>query len=195
MILIVGLGNPGSKYANNRHNVGQLFIDYLASLESLRVGEFITDKFSNSQLAKFEINDNELILAKPLTFMNNSGIAVGKLVSRFTNSLNSQTRKIDNLIIIHDDLDIPLGKFHIQFASGPLLHNGLESIEQHLKTNEFWRLRIGVDARTPDKKIPGEKYSLQNFLPEEKKLLETEIFPKIFSQLKIDLKNQFKVLI
>lgn len=197
MILIIGLGNPGSKYQNNRHNVGQLFIDYLASLESSRVGEFKNDKFSNSQLAKLEINNDEIIFAKPTTFMNNSGIAVGKLVSKLkiTNSPNSQTRKINNLIIIHDDLDIPLGKFHIQFASGPLLHNGLESVEQHLKTKDFWRVRIGVDNRLPDKRIAGEKYSLQNFLSEEKKRLETEIFPKIFEQLKLHLKNELKVLI
>jgi len=194
MILIVGLGNPGKKYLNNRHNVGQLFIDYLASLESLRVSEFKTDKFSNSQLAKITINNDELILVKPLTFMNNSGIAVGKLVSRFIkNSPNSQTRQINNLIIIHDDLDIPLGKFHIQFASGPQLHNGLESIEQHLKTKDFYRIRIGVDNRLVDKKIPGEKYALQNFLTEEKQLLESEIFPKVFAQLQLHLKNQFKV--
>ena len=185
MILIVGLGNPGKKYENNRHNVGFLFIDYLASLESFQVNEFEKDKFSNSLLAKLKIDNNELILAKPQAFMNNSGIAVGKLVSKLA---NSQTRKINNLLIVHDDLDIPLGKFHIQFGVGPQLHNGLESIENHLKTKDFYRIRIGVDARKPEQKIPGETYALQNFLPDEKKLLETEIFPKIFSQLKLNFR-------
>jgi len=202
MMLIIGLGNPGKKYINNRHNVGYMFVDYLVSLESLRVNEFENDKFSNSQLAKLVINNNELILAKPLTFMNNSGIAVGKLVSKLINSPNSQTRQINNLLIIHDDLDIPLGKFHIQFGVGPQLHNGLESIEQHLKTKDFWRIRIGVDNRQPKKTylshgrdidnkqkwIDGETYTLQNFLSQEKKLLESEIFPKIFSQLKLNFK-------
>lgn len=168
MILIVGLGNPGSKYVNNRHNVGHLFINYLAGLESLRV--------------------NELKLIKTNCYMNESG----KFVSKLANSQNSQ---IKNLIIVHDDLDIPLGKFHIQFASGPLLHNGLESVEKHLKTKNFWRLRIGVDARTYDRRIPGEAYALQNFLPEEKKLLETEIFSKILEQLKLHLKNEFKIIL
>ena len=128
--------------------------------------------------------------------MNLSGIFVNKLIR------NSKS-EINNLIIIHDDLDIPLGKFHIQFASGPQLHNGLESVEQHLKTKDFWRVRIGVDNRPLDKRtspeqrrrIPGETYALQNFLPEEKKVLETEIFPKIFIQLKLHLKNQFKIII
>ncbi len=213
MILIIGLGNPGVKYQNNRHNVGQLFIDYLTSLEGLRIKEFKSDKFSNSQLAKLVINNNELIFAKPQTFMNNSGIAVGKLVSKLKliNSPNSQTRQINNLIIVHDDLDIPLSKFHIQFGVGPQLHNGLESIEQHLKTKGFYRVRIGVDNRQQAEKtslesldfsrdklrrrIPGETYALQNFLSDEKKLLKSDIFPKIFAQFKLQLKNKFNILV
>jgi PTH1 family peptidyl-tRNA hydrolase len=170
MLLIVGLGNPGTKYQNNRHNVGHLFVDY------------IVQKFKG-------LNVPRLKIVKTDCYMNVSGIFVKKQLS------NLQTFEPSNLIIVHDDLDIPLGKFHIQFASGPQLHNGLESVEQHLKTKDFWRVRIGVDNRLPDKRIPGEKYSLQNFLPEEKKLLETEIFPKIFSQLKLHLKNEFKIII
>jgi PTH1 family peptidyl-tRNA hydrolase len=171
MLLIVGLGNPGTKYQNNRHNVGHLFVDY------------IVQKFKG-------LNVPRLKIVKTDCYMNVSGVFVKKLVS----SYSLQTTPYP-LIVIHDDLDIPLGKFHIQFASGPQLHNGLESVEQHLKTKDFWRVRIGVDNRLPDKRIPGEKYSLQNFLPEEKKLLETEIFPKIFSQLKLHLKNEFKIII
>lgn len=169
MILIIGLGNPGLKYQNNRHNVGHMFVDYMVN------------ELTGSRV-------DELRIMKTDCFMNESG----KFVSKLANSRNSQ---ISNLIIVHDDLDIPLGKFHIQFASGPLLHNGLESVEQHLKTKDFWRVRIGVDNRPINKRIPGETYALQNFLPEEKKLLETEIFPKIFTQLKLHLKNQFKILV
>jgi PTH1 family peptidyl-tRNA hydrolase len=161
MFLLVGLGNPGVKYRNNRHNVGHLFVDYMVNeLTSLRVNEFK--------------------LVKTDCFMNQSGIFVKKLVSKFAirNSL------INNLIIIHDDLDIPLGKFHLQLGVGPQLHNGLESIEQHLRTKDFWRVRIGVDARKPATWVDGESYVLQNFLPEEEKLLQAETFPKILSQLK-----------
>jgi len=161
MILIVGLGNPGKKYQNNRHNVGYMFVNYLNE--------------------KIKIKNEELKIAKTDCFMNVSGIFVNKLIR------NSKS-EIKNLIIIHDDLDIPLGKFHIQFASGPQLHNGLESIEQHLKTKDFWRVRIGVDNRPLDRRIPGETYALQNFLSDEIKLLETEIFPKIFAQMKLDFK-------
>lgn len=134
--------------------------------------------------------------------MNISGIFVKKLTNHYSLIPN-------RLIVLHDDLDIPLGKFHIQFASGPQLHNGLTSVEQHLKTKDFWRVRIGADNRRPknylsrtydqdnnkQKWVEGEKYSLQNFLSEEKKILETEIFPKIFEQLKLYLKNQFKIII
>lgn len=177
MILIVGLGNPGIKYANNRHNVGHLFVNY------------IVNELKGSRA-------NELKIVKTDCFMNLSGIFVKKIIEKFK-------MKNEKLIIVHDDLDIPFGKFHLQFSSGPLLHNGLESIEQHLKTKDFWRLRIGVDNRTltnetrPERsrRIPGETYSLQNFLPDEKKLLETDVFPKIFAQLKLDLKNLFKIII
>ena len=113
--------------------------------------------------------------------MNLSGVFVKKISNIYHLTSN-------NLIIVHDDLDIPFGKFHIQFGVGPQLYNGLESIEQHLKTQDFFRIRIGVDARPLDRKIPGETCTLQNFLSQEKKLLETEIFPKIFSQLKLDFK-------
>ena len=140
-------------------------------------------------------NNETIVLAKPLTFMNNSGITISKLIRNLK-------LEIRNLVIIHDDLDIPLGKFHIQFGVGPQLHNGLESIEQHLKTKDFWRVRIGVDNRLPknnyledgrpqDNRSPwieGEKYSLQNFSLDEKTLLETKIFPKIFAQMKLNFK-------
>ena len=103
--------------------------------------------------------------------MNESGIFVKKLKV-----------KPENLYVVHDDLDIPLGKFHIQFGVGPQLHNGLESIEQHLNTKDFWRIRIGVDNRKSP--ADGETYVLNDFTNEEKSLLEEQIFPKILSQLK-----------
>ena len=174
MLIIIGLGNPGPKYQNNRHNVGHMFIDYILKSQKSKV--------------KNQNYNSKIKIMKTDSFMNASGIFVKKLTTTY---LLQPT----NLIVIHDDLDIPLNKFHIQFASGPQLHNGLESVEQHLKTKDFWRVRIGVDNRPAEQRIPGETYALQNFLPEEKKLLETEIFPKIFTQLKLHLKNQFKVII
>jgi len=160
MKMLIGLGNPGKKYANNRHNVGYLFVDYLIT------------QLKNSRI-------NGLKIYKTDCFMNLSGIFVKKLLSNF------RTFKLLNLIVVHDDLDIPFGKFHIQFGVGPQLHNGLESIENHLKTKDFWRIRIGVDNRPG--KVPGETYVLHNFTEEELKNLKEIIFPKIFSQLKLQL--------
>lgn len=199
MILIVGLGNPGKKYQNNRHNVGFQFVDYL--IENLKIlnpksqipnkfqvlnYKFQKDKYLDSEIARLLYDRTRVVLAKPQTFMNNSGLAVKKLATKLFPP-NTYYLTLNSLIIVHDDLDVPLGKFHIQFGVGPQLHNGLESIENHLKTKDFWRVRIGVDNRQ-QKWIDGETYSLQNFLSQEKKLLETEIFPKIFTQLKLNFK-------
>ena len=86
------------------------------------------------------------------------------------------------LFVAHDDLDIPLGKFKIQKGTGPKLHNGLESIENHLKNSDFYRIRIGVENRDPERRIPGEAYVLQNFTSNENAILNTT-FPTIVSRL------------
>lgn len=164
MFIFIGLGNPGTKYQNNRHNVGQMLIDYLA--KNLK---------SQNENIKFFKTD---------CFMNQSGKAVKKIIENCK-------LKIENLIIFHDDLDIPLGKFKIQKGVGPKLHNGIKSIEQELKTKDFWRVRIGVDNRKPENHISGEIYVLQDFLPEEKELLTNEVFPAIKEKInRIFLTNQ-----
>ncbi len=156
MHIIVGLGNPGSKYKNNRHNVGQMFVDYL-----------------KNQSAGWR---TKIKTVKTDVFMNQSGSFVKKIVSDLE-------LRISDLIIAHDDLDIPLGKFKIQKGVGPKLHNGLESIENTLGTKDFWRIRIGVDNRPAENRIDGETYVLQDFTKEEKESLSI-IFLKIKAQLK-----------
>jgi PTH1 family peptidyl-tRNA hydrolase len=156
MFVIIGLGNPGTKYQNNRHNVGQMLIDYLA--KNLK---------SQNENIKFFKTD---------CFMNQSGKAVKKIIEKLD-------LKIENLIILHDDLDIPLGKLKIQKGVGPKLHNGIKSIEQELKTKDFWRVRIGVDNRKPENHISGEIYVLQDFLPQEKELLTNKVFPAIKAKI------------
>jgi PTH1 family peptidyl-tRNA hydrolase len=167
MILLVGLGNPGKKYQNNRHNVGHMFVDFLTNHYSLDTSQFR--------------------LVKTDCFMNESGIF-------FKNTLHVTRFTLQSLIVVHDDLDIPFGKFHIQKGVGPQLHNGLKSIEENLRSKDFWRVRIGVDARLPNRWIDGESYVLQNFLTEEKIRLEKEIFPIILNQLKIFLKTTFSII-
>ncbi|MBI4225727.1 aminoacyl-tRNA hydrolase [Candidatus Roizmanbacteria bacterium] len=174
MHLIVGLGNPGEKYKNNRHNVGFMFVDYMAKLLN---GSIAKKQFNNITIQQY----NNLILAKPLTFMNHSGQAVTKILTDYR-------VPITDLLVVHDDLDIPIGKFKIQKGVGPRLHNGIESIEKSLGTKDFWRLRIGVDNRNPDNWVDGETYVLNDFLLDEKKLLLKQVFPKILKRLKFDLK-------
>lgn len=156
MKFMVGLGNPGGKYKNNRHNVGHMMIDYLKG-HNLKLKTFKTD-----------------------CFMNVSGGFVGQLIKRYKLNVGR------DLVIVHDDLDIPFGKFKIQKGEGPRLHNGLKSIEESLKTKDFWRIRIGVDARTPENWVDGETYVLTDFTDDEKNHLP-ELFTEILTFLKKEL--------
>lgn len=171
MKLFVGLGNPGEIYKDNRHNVGFMFVSYLAQHLKEDAIPFKTDKYMFAEVAK----SNDFIFAKPQTFMNESGKSVAKLVHTFHISTS-------DILVAHDDLDIPFGTFHIQNGRGPLLHNGLESVERSLGTKDFTRIRIGVDNRIPEKRINGEAYVLQNFSPEEISKLD-KVFQEIATQL------------
>jgi len=144
MILIVGLGNPGKKYEKTRHNVGFRVVDELAKQKT-----------------------REFIIAKPQTFMNNSGKAIKAL-------LNFYKTEPENLWVIHDDIDLPLGKFKISKARGSAGHKGVESIIKELKTKDFWRIRIGICPKTGKPK-QVEKLVLQNFTKEEEKTLKEVI--------------------
>lgn len=175
MKLIVGLGNPGEKYKGNRHNVGFMFIDHLAK-DAL----FKHDKYLLSEVCD---TDKEMIFAKPQTYMNKSGDAVAACIKRYS---------IDDvkncLVIVHDDLDIPFGKFKIQMQ-GPKQHNGLTDIQNKLRTMDFLRIRIGVDNRPVENRINGEEYVLQDFSKEEKKLIP-ELFKKIEDRFKAFLQSE-----
>ena len=130
-----------------------------------------------SKIAKIKCNNEEFLLAKPQTYMNNSGSAIQKIAAYF------KINNLLNLFIAHDDLDIPLGKFHIQKKAGPKSHNGISSIEQMLGIQDFWRIRIGVDNRLQEEyRISGESYVLQDFKAQEKETLNN-VFPAIFKQL------------
>lgn len=175
---MIGLGNPGNKYKNNRHNAGQMFVDYLVNsyqlLDVRRKIEFKSDKYLLSQISEILPNNqypitNNLLLAKPIVFMNKSGLAVKKLVQKYLP--NNQYQITNNLIIIHDDLDIPFCKFRIVKGYGPKQHNGIESIENKLQTKDFLRVRIGVDNRSMESRIPGIDYVLQDFDATEKETL------------------------
>lgn len=179
MKLIVGLGNPGDLYSHNRHNVGQMFIDVLNRELEKKFNKSVRTMSPRSQLKFLQ---SEIIqhlkfgiVAKTKIFMNDSGLAVGKLVNRFN-------IKTDNLYIVHDDLDIPIGEYKIQRAKGPKGHNGVNSVETVLGKDDFWRVRIGVENRDSDSKIPGEAYVLQDFTDMEEKKLSS-VFEKIIADL------------
>lgn len=193
MKLLVGLGNPGDTYKLNRHNVGFMFINYLLVMVNLKreaanvlsqMAVFKHDKYLLSDIARFQNSSpkfQELILAKPQTYMNKSGEAVKKIITSY------KLKASQVLIVIHDDLDIPFGKFKIQ-TQGPKAHNGLTDIQNKLSSMEFLRVRIGVDNRTAENRMNGEEYVLQNFTSEEQALLP-ELFKKIEVRLEAYLQT------
>ncbi|PIS14750.1 aminoacyl-tRNA hydrolase [Candidatus Shapirobacteria bacterium CG09_land_8_20_14_0_10_39_12] len=151
MILIVGLGNPGEKYENTRHNIGFMVVDHFLK-KMTSVGESIWEKELkfNCFLAKA---GKEVFMAKPNSFMNASGKVVQKLLNFYKISPFA-------LYVVHDDLDLPLGKIKISYGRGSAGHKGVESIIEQIKSNNFVRLRVGIGS---DKKIDEEKYVISDF--------------------------------
>ncbi len=189
MRICVGLGNPGVKYEKNRHNVGFMFLDFLlneyVTHNRLHEAQFSPDSYLKAHVAKIRTNNEEWILLKPQTYMNKSGESVRLTIKKYFPI--DQRPATNELIVVHDDLDIPFGKCKVQLQ-GPKLHNGVESIENHLHTTDFLRIRVGVDNRLPENRIPGETYVLQNFSDEETKALEN-IFPQVLTRFEAYLQS------
>lgn len=150
MKVIVGLGNIGDKYIKNRHNAGFVTIDKLA--ENLDRNDWTKINRFHSMIIK----EANFILAKPITYMNKSGLAVKNIITHY--KINTS-----NMWVIHDDLDIKLGEYKIQKGKGPREHKGLISIYDSIGKKDFWHVRVGVDNRSADERMPGEAYVLQNF--------------------------------
>jgi len=155
MWLVVGLGNPGSKYARNRHNVGFMVVDELAR----RHGGSWRSKFS-ARLADVRIDDHRVGLLKPETWMNESGRAVQAAAAFYK-------LEPDAILVVHDEGDLDLGRLQARKGGGFAGHNGLRSIAQHLKTPEFMRLRIGVGRPGRGDPRPLADYVLSNFEPHD----------------------------
>lgn len=151
MKLVVGLGNPGKEYENTRHNTGRILVSMIEK----------------------KLEDSKIKFLTPDNFMNNSGKAVAPLIK--------SKKDLENLVVIYDDIDLPLGKMKISFNRSSGGHNGLGSIIKALKSEEFLRIRIGISPATPTgklKKPSGEKAVL-NFLLGEFKKPELEIIKKL----------------
>lgn len=132
MYAIIALGNPGSQYAKTRHNAGWIVVDNMFSDI-----DFHENKYAFAELATAEIGDDTFQIAKPTTFMNESGKTADYFISK-------EGILPEQLIVMYDDLDLPLGKFKISFDRGNGGHNGIKSIEEHLGSREFIRIRIGI---------------------------------------------------
>ena len=178
MKLIVGLGNPGKEYEKTRHNIGFIIVD--AILNKYKFPTFKEEKKFKAEISSYEIENEKIILAKPTTFMNLSGLAV-KEISKFY--------KIDksNIFIIQDDKDMDFLKTRIKnVASGDGGHNGIKSIIQELGTKELNRFKIGIGNELLER-MPTDKFVLGTFSKDELKKIETqkeEIIKKIIEEIK-----------
>jgi len=152
--LVVGLGNPGKEYENTRHNVGFSILDiYNSDLP-------YSEKF-NGLIASLFINNEKILFFKPLTYMNNSGEAIIKVVNYYNIS-------IEDILIIRDDLDLPTGYYKIKYDSSSGGHNGIKSIINHLGSQKFWQLKIGISSAKGDVK----DYVLGKFSKKDQELLK-----------------------
>lgn len=146
-MLIVGLGNPGKEYEKTRHNAGRIILEHIAKANDF--SEWKVDMKLKSLRSKGEIEKEKFDFLLPETFMNNSGVPVGQIIN--------DKKKLKNLIVIYDDLDLPVGNLRISFNRSSGGHNGLASIIKKVKSEEFVRIRIGVSPHTPSGKIKKPK--------------------------------------
>ena len=181
MIVIAGLGNPEEKYKLTRHNVGFLAIDKLAKQYNLL--------WQYSKKFKADICKNEnTILIKPQTYMNNSGLGVRNVLSYYNllpkklGFLKKDSDLSDLLIVLHDDIDIEIGKYKKATNSQSAGHRGVESIFNNLKTKKITRFRIGVKNEFLEK-IPADKFVLQKFSQEEIKIINN-VLPMVIQEIK-----------
>jgi PTH1 family peptidyl-tRNA hydrolase len=166
--IIVGLGNPGEEYVETRHNMGRMVLD--AFVKKNAWSEWKMDKKTNSLISDGKMGKSKVLLLKPETFMNKSGEAVKPLV---------KTKKAaETLVVIHDDLDLPLGKVKISFNKSSGGHKGVESIMRAIKTEAFIRLRLGISGETAGGKIKkpqGEEKVIDAILGDFKKTESDEL--------------------
>ncbi len=164
MHIIAGLGNPGSQYRFTRHNIGFRVIE---ELQKRYFAKMALHKTSNSILGKIKIIDRDVILLMPQTYMNNSGMSIAVIKKKFS-------VRASNIVIIHDEIDLPLGKIKVKFGGGIAGHNGLKSIVENIATKDFSRVRIGIGK--PDKNnMSVSSFVLSEFAKEEKLLIEQTV--------------------
>lgn len=178
MKIIIGLGNPDKKYLKNRHNVGFMILDeFIKELKKENISVIEENKFE-AVIVKVKYQNEDLLLVKPLTFMNNSGEAVSKI-------LNFYKQPTENIIVIYDDIDLPLGTIRYREKGSAGTHNGMRSIIEHLGNQNFERIRIGIEARGETSPVQQDlsSFVLSDFSKEELKKLQT-VIPEAINKLK-----------
>lgn len=158
-LLVIGLGNPGPQYEKTRHNIGFVVADALAARLG---GSFKVHKRSGAEIITGRLGNRPVVVAKPRTYMNESGRHVGPLAKFYSVSPA-------DVIVIHDELDIDFGKIRLKLGGGEGGHNGLRSVANALGTKDFQRVRIGI-GRPPGRKDPAD-FVLENFSAAERKEL------------------------
>lgn len=161
--LVVGLGNPGKEYARSRHNVGADTVELVAS----RLGASLKAGKDRARIAEVTLADRRVVLAVPVTYMNLSGESVSALVRRY--GIESP----EQILVVQDELDLPPGTLRVKAGGGLAGHNGLRSIHQHLKSQEFRRVRIGVGK--PPTKEHGAGHVLSKVPKAERELLDVMV--------------------
>ncbi len=156
--LIIGLGNPGREYRFTRHNVGFMQVDAVAE----KLGVRFTRMESKALVTRANFQEQRIILAKPQTFMNLSGQAVSALIKFYKISL-------ENFLVVYDEVDLPLGSLRLRPKGGSAGHKGMKSIIERLGTQDFPRLRIGVDR--PPGRMEAAAHVLQDFSPSEQEVV------------------------
>jgi len=171
--LIVGLGNPGRGYANNRHNVGFICLNHFARMQGIRFDK----KQCRARIGTGEVAGSKVVVAKPQTYMNLSGQSVSLLVKKFNINLN-------DLLVIHDDLDLPLGKIRVRQDGSSGGHKGVDSIITELRSQDFIRIRVGIgrpvknEGFTEFSEDEIISYVLSDFTPDEKQAI-TQVIPRV----------------
>lgn len=183
MKIIFGLGNPGKEYINTRHNIGFQLLDFICNKKNI---SFLRNKF-NAEVAEYIVDNDKVLLVKPLSYMNLSGSVISKFVSFYKVDL-------DDILVIHDDLDLEFGKVKFVYNSSSGGHNGIKDIERCLGTRDYLRLKIGISN---NKNYDTKDYVLGKFSSDDIKVLDDilskmpVIFKDYLSLSFIELMNKY----
>lgn len=188
MFYVVGLGNPGEEYLGTRHNTGRMAVEQLLKdLKKEKLQDLELNKKANALITESKIKKEKVALILPETFMNKSGQAVMAFIKPKT----GKNKSLENLIVVHDDLDLPIGTMKISYNKGVGGHRGLDSVVKAVKTLEFVRLRIGISPKTakgtakkPGSNLPPKaaEKAVIDFILGKFKPSETDIMKKVFKK-------------